>query len=88
MKDSGSWLGTSKRTYGNCSGGGGSKGGKSGPSTFAREGKKDGGIGDPTEYGKSSGGGKGPKGKDRAQNNPTGIGYGGVGKKPYGRKKN
>lgn len=74
--DSG-WLGASKKIYGHESGGGSvGKSGKGGPAKgeFDRKSSKDGGIGKPTEYGSKSGGGKQPRGKDRPQNNPRGIG--------------
>jgi hypothetical protein len=73
-KESG-WLGDSKRVFGHDKGGGSSEQKHSaGPSTFHHAGKKNGGVGGPTDFGNSKGGGKGPVGKDRPQNNPRGIG--------------
>lgn len=71
-KDFGKWLGKSKATYGDKSGGG-SVGG-SGRSAKAGMGKKNGGVGGPTPYGDSKGGGEGPRGKDHPLMAPKGIG--------------
>lgn len=69
-KDCSNWLGKSKATYGDKSGGG-SVGRGSGN---ARMGKKDGGKSGPTVYGDSKGGGEAPRGKDHPLMAPKGIG--------------
>lgn len=70
-KDFGGWLGKSQATYGDKSGGG-SKG-KASSAPKAAMGKKNGGVGGPTPYGESSGGGKGPKGGGKAVMSAKGI---------------
>lgn len=72
----GGWLAASKKRYGDQSGGGGREklDGSTMKGSSARMGKKDGGESGATPYGNSKGGGSGPRGKNRPQNNPRGIG--------------